>query len=160
MGISETKVVQGICNWSKLCFTYVIYIFSHFFSNINIFSVTHSDWPWISTILEILNMSLLEIPFSIDTWSRSSHLEVFLIKSVVKICSKFTGENPCRSVILIKLQSNFIEIAFHDGCSPVNWPHIFRTPFPRSTSGWLLLFKAQNFRGMIFLRHFNFEGFF
>ena len=25
------------------------------------------------------------------------------------------------------------------GCSPVNLMHTFRTPFPRSTSGWLLL---------------------
>ena len=29
--------------------------------------------------------------------------EVFLIKGVLKICSKFTGEHPCRSVISIKL---------------------------------------------------------
>ena len=34
---------------------------------------------------------------------RSSPLEVFLGKSVLKICSKFTGEHPCRSVISIKL---------------------------------------------------------
>ena len=33
---------------------------------------------------------------------RSSHPEVFLVKVVLKICSKFTGEHPCRSVILIK----------------------------------------------------------
>ena len=25
------------------------------------------------------------------------------------------------------------------GCSPVNLPHIFRTPFPKNTSGWVLL---------------------
>ena len=25
------------------------------------------------------------------------------------------------------------------GCSPVNFMYIFRTPFPRNTSGWLLL---------------------
>ena len=31
---------------------------------------------------------------------------MFLVKGVLKICSKFTGEHPCRSVILIKLQSN------------------------------------------------------
>ena len=29
---------------------------------------------------------------------RSSHPEVFLIKDVLKICSKFTGEHPYRSV--------------------------------------------------------------
>ena len=30
---------------------------------------------------------------------RSSRSEVFLVKGVLKICSKFTGEHPCRSVI-------------------------------------------------------------
>ena len=36
---------------------------------------------------------------------RSSRPEVFLRKVVLKICSKVTGEHPCRSAILIKLQS-------------------------------------------------------
>ena len=36
---------------------------------------------------------------------RSSQPEVFLGKGVLKICSKFTGEHPCRSAISIKLQS-------------------------------------------------------
>ena len=44
---------------------------------------------------------------------RSSHPEVFLGKGVLKICSKFTGEHPCRSAISIKLQCNFIEIALN-----------------------------------------------
>ena len=69
---------------------------------------------------------------------RSSHPEVFLRKSVLKIYSKFTGEHSCRSVISIKLQSNFIEITLRHGCSPVNLLHIFRT-FSMNTSGWLLL---------------------
>ena len=63
---------------------------------------------------------------------------MFLWKGVLKICIKFTGEHPCRSVISIKLQSNFIEIALWHGCS-VNLLHIFRTPFHRNTSRWLLL---------------------
>ena len=66
---------------------------------------------------------------------RSSHPEVFLRKDVLKICSKFTGEHPCRSAISIK----FLEIAFRQGCLPVNLLHIFRTPFPKNTSGRLLL---------------------
>ena len=36
-------------------------------------------------------------------------------------------------------QSNFIEIALRHGCSPVHLLHIFRTPFPKNTSGRLLL---------------------
>ena len=52
---------------------------------------------------------------------RSSRPEVFLRKGALKTCSKF------------------IEIVLRHGCSPVNLLHIFRTPFPRNTSGWLLL---------------------
>ena len=64
---------------------------------------------------------------------------MFLREGILKICSKFTGEYPCQSVISIKLLWNFIEIAPRHVCSPVNLRHIFRTPFPRNTSGWLLL---------------------
>ena len=70
---------------------------------------------------------------------RSSHPEVFLRKDVLKICSKFTGEHPCRSVISIKLLCNFTEITLRRGCSLVNLLHIFRTPFLKNTSGLLLL---------------------
>ena len=61
--------------------------------------------------------------------SRSRCSEVFLRKGVLKICSKFIGEYPCRSVISIKLKS------------PANLLHIFRTPFPKNTSGRLRLKK-------------------
>ena len=35
--------------------------------------------------------------------------------------------------------NNFTEIALQHGCSPAHLLHIFRTPFPRNTSEWLLL---------------------
>ena len=38
-----------------------------------------------------------------------------------------------------KVTLQLIEIAFRHGCSPVNLLHIFRTPFPKNTSGRLLL---------------------
>ena len=57
----------------------------------------------------------------------------------MKKCSKFTGEHSCRSVISMKLLGNFIEIALQHGCSPVNLLHIFRTSFPKNTSGGVLL---------------------
>ena len=50
---------------------------------------------------------------------------VFLSKSVLKICSKFTGEH-------------------RHGCSPVNLQHIFRALFPKNTSGWLLLYVVNS----------------
>ena len=37
------------------------------------------------------------------------------------------------------LQSNFIEITLRHGCSLVYLLHIFRTPFTKNPSGWLLL---------------------
>ena len=78
---------------------------------------------------------------------RISSPEVFLIKGFLKICSKFTGEHQCQSVISIKLLSikflcNFIEITLWHRCSPVNLLHIFRTPFSKDTSGELLLVPA------------------
>ena len=76
---------------------------------------------------------------------RSSHPEVFLEKGVLKICSKFTGEHPCRSAISVNLQSNFIEIALRHGCSAVNLQHIFRKPFLKNTSGRLLLNNTDYF---------------
>ena len=41
-----------------------------------------------------------------------------------------------------KVALQFIEIALRHSCSPVNLLHIFKTPFPRNTSGWLLLLGA------------------
>ena len=38
-----------------------------------------------------------------------------------------------------KVARNFIEITLQHGCSPVNLLHIFRTPFSKYTSGWLLI---------------------
>ena len=80
-----------------------------------------------------------------DMRNRSSHPEVFLRKDVLKIRSKFTGENTCRNAISIKLLCNFIELALRHGCSPVNFLHIFRTSFPKNTSGRQLLEKAQRY---------------
>ena len=48
-------------------------------------------------------------------------------KGILKICSKFTGENICRNMI------------FRYGCFLVNLLRIFRTPFTRNKSGRLFL---------------------
>ena len=58
-------------------------------------------------------------------------------------------KHACRSAISIKLHSNFIEIALRRGCSPVNLLRIFRTSFPKNSSGWLLL--EEDFRLMNWL---------
>ena len=76
---------------------------------------------------------------------KSSHLEVFLGNGTLKICSKFTGKHPCRSVISINLLCNFIEIALRHECSPVNSLFSFRTPPPKNTSGrrFLLWYRSR-----------------
>ena len=95
-------------------------------------------------VLTLKNFNMRSINLDCFTQSRGSYPEI-LEKGVLKICSKFIGEHPCRSTISIKLLCNFVEIAFEHGCSPVNLLHIFRKPFLQNTSGWLLLskFNAQ-----------------
>ena len=63
----------------------------------------------------------------------SSPREAFLGKGVLKICRKFTGGYPIRSVISKKLQSNLIDITLWHACSTVNLLHIFRTVSLRKT---------------------------
>ena len=70
---------------------------------------------------------------------KNSSPNVFLKKSVLRICSKFPGEHPCRNTISLKLLSNFFEITPRHGCSPVNLIPIFRTPFYKNTYRELLL---------------------
>ena len=78
------------------------------------------------------------------TKCRSSHPEVFLVKGVLEISSKFTGEHPCRNV----------EITLRHGYSPVNLLHIFRTHFTKNTSGRLLL-KTEKWKLHITLEVLN-----
>ena len=70
---------------------------------------------------------------------RSRETEVFLGKGVLKRCSQLTGEHPCQRVISIQLLCNFIEVALCHGWSTVTLLHIFRRPFLKNTSWWLLL---------------------
>ena len=75
------------------------------------------------------SMSAL-VKWNVNTY-RSNRSGVFLVKGILKIYSKFTGEHPCRSVISIKLTSAW--------SSPLTSLHIFRTLFSKNTSEWLLL---------------------
>ena len=95
-----------------------------------------TEHPRSTASVKVFNdSSYRKIAKILDRWFRSSHPEVFLGKGVQKICSKFAGEHPWRSAI----SSIFIKIALRHGRSPVNLMHIFRTPFPKSTSVRLLL---------------------
>ena len=122
----------------KFCFFLLVFIWT--FSN-------HKS-SYINTIIKlninsnppkIVRLLLFPPAWQMIFQCRSSHPKVFLEKSVLEMCSKFTGKHACRSVTLIKLQINFIEITLWHGCSPVNLLHILRTPFTKNTSGRLLL---------------------
>ena len=93
-----------------------------------------SIWPCQLNFKRLANCYWILVTYFMDFHRvRTSRPEKFLRKD-----SKFT-EHSCRSGISIKLLCNFIEIALRHGCSPVNLLYISRTPFPRNTSGWLLL---------------------
>ena len=69
----------------------------------------------IQSCVDIFALDLLSTCLQVRVRLRSSRPEVFLEKGVLKICSKFTGEHPCRSAISI-----IIEITLRHGFSPVN----------------------------------------
>ena len=94
------------------------------------FAITHETFT-----INVQNKQITDI----QKIYRGSPPEAFLGKGVLKICSKFTGEHPHRSAILVKLQSSFIEIPLRYGCSLVNLLHILRTSSSKKTSGRLLL---------------------
>ena len=83
--------------------------------------------------------------------SEAASQRCFYVKDVLKICSKFTGEYPFRSVISTKMLCNFIEITVRHGCSPVNLLHIFRTSFRKYTPEPLLLWIVIAFFTKTFL---------
>ena len=77
--------------------------------------------------------------------AQKSRPEVFLRKGVLKICSKFTWEHPCQSVVSVKL----LWIILRHGYSHVNLLHIFRAPFLKNTSGGLLLIYTLGLSNMV-----------
>ena len=61
---------------------------------------------------------------------RSSHPQVFLVKGILKICSKFAGEHPCRSATSMK------------------------QPYWNRTSAWVLSCKfAAHFQNSFYSEH-------
>ena len=81
---------------------------------------------------DLLSVNLMDIYLEGKNKIQKQPSRGVLKKGVPKICSKFTGGNPCQSVISIKSQSNFIEITLLHGCSPVSLL-IFRTPFYKNS---------------------------
>ena len=90
--------------WSDIC--------NIFYSKLQDFpdedpSLTLNSKSWSNKYNKILQNYRKGYPAFSKTIQRCS-----LGKGVPKICSKFTGEQPCWSAILIKLKSNFTQLAF------------------------------------------------
>ena len=75
--------------------------------------------------------------------SRRSRPEMYLWKGVLEICSKFMGNTHSE----VRLHTS----AWVFSCKSTNLLHIFRTPFLKNTSRWLLL-KLEHFRFRASLR--------
>ena len=63
---------------------------------------------WVSLMWKILDFQQASNTIQRQMKFRSKPPELFLGKGVLKICSKFTGEYPCRSVISVKLLCNVL----------------------------------------------------
>ena len=97
--------------------------------------------------------------------TRHSLLNVFSVASVVSFWHYCVSLDRAFSETIayynILETQNFIEIAFPHGCSTVNVLHIFRTPFPKNTSGRLLLRVADSaLYGKIRFRVNSYSGIF
>ena len=89
---------------------------------------TYGPWTWEFISKRSYSQNSFFIPLKLFHDKQKQPPELFLENGVLKICSKFTGEHPCRSMISIKLICNFIEITLRPARSPVNFLHIFRAP--------------------------------
>ena len=84
--------------------------------------------------LDICIFSFIEIVIV-----RSSHSEMFLVEGVLKICSKFAREHPCRSVISVKLlKSHFGMGVLLQICCIFSEHHLLRIPLHGCF--WILTF--------------------
>ena len=90
---------------------------------------------WCINFTKLLKNHFLEISGPKNTncfWIRKNEvcrLNISHISCILMISRSSHPEVLC----------NFIEIALRDGCFPVNLLNIFRTPFLKNNSGWLLL---------------------
>ena len=77
--------------------------------------------------------------FSFTPRIRRQFLPEYCSEAVTQRCSENMQQIHRRKPMPKCDFNNFTEIALQHGCSPVHLLHIFRTPFPRNTSEWLLL---------------------
>ena len=123
--LSENKDIFSNCLHRPCSVSFVqvfFFVKIHLCIELSYITFWHSSRNWSGNLLRFSF-------FSACMHFKSTRQKVFLWKGVLKICSKFTGEHPCRSAISKNLHNNFIEMTLRHVCSPVNLLHILRTPF-------------------------------
>ena len=97
-------------------------------SELFIYSCPYTEnWVWENRSFNKDKQFLKKLPERLQN-VRSSRPEVFLGKGILEICSKFTGEHPCPSVISVKLLRSLKTIFpsksstfFVKGCDKWSW---------------------------------------
>ena len=120
------RLLEGLCD----CFKYS--------------ALLNQTFTWLKPIQTKNHFVILEFLYTHNEVAYFEELQEQPLRCVLrKRCSENMQQiyrrQPCRSAISIKLLCKFIEIELQHGCSSVNFLHIFGRPFPRNTSGWLLL---------------------
>ena len=95
---------------------------------------------WCINFTKILKNHFLEISGPKNTncfWIRKKEVCRINISHISCILMISRSSHP-------EVLCNFIEIALRDGCFPVNLLNIFRTPFLKNNSGWLLLYFIED----------------
>ena len=114
-------------------------------------TLSYNYWGfWVSLNYPILNFKKTICPKNV--WMR--HWQFFLSRwtgSLWNILQRWMNICKQKQVSRGVLAFYFIEITLWHGYSPVNLLRIFRTLFPKNTSGWLLLLWALNW----FLTHYS-----
>ena len=107
----------------------------------NLLNITGEDW-WCAFTITAYNISESFETVTLSYTQRATALTKAALhrSSYKKVFWKYTANlHQCWCAISVKLFCNFIEIVLRHGCFPVNLLYIFRTPFYKNTSGWLLL---------------------
>ena len=102
------------------------------------------------TILISLELDFCILNKELMKFSNFCHSSCIQKQPPREVLKKKRSENMQQ--IYRRICSNFIEITHWHGCSPVSLLHIFRTLFPRNTSGWLLLCISLPFSCILFCR--------
>ena len=125
----------------KVSWTCVLHMYpSSLYIIKNIFSRPISNLR--TTFFGLRRVFNIKVELKANLWSAKQYNppEVFSRKR----CSEYMKQTYTRTHIPKCDFNNFlVEIALWHVCSPVNSLHIFKTTFPRNTSGWLLL-KIKN----------------